>query len=149
MLTPDEPSPREPQHTPVVTGAPVEVPPETHALPESLGAALSELLQLALDLQEERSRSAPAHQAATHGERIDLTKTAPSTSGVPRADLNTIATLIAGSARTDAAGPERVVHSLRTLWLRVPKPNAVTSDEWDVVYHRILSKCLQEFYTGP
>jgi hypothetical protein len=149
VVTPDDPSPREPQHTPVVTGAPVEVPPETNALPESLGAALSQLLQLALDLQEERSRSAPAHQASTHRERIDLTKTAPSTSAEPRADLNTIATLIAGSARTDATGPERVVHTLRTLWLRVPKPKAITPDEWDVVYHQILGKCLQEFYTGP
>jgi hypothetical protein len=148
-VTPDEPSPREPQHTPVVTGAPGEVPPETNALPESLGAALSQLLQLARDLQQELSRSAPAHQAATHRERIDLTKTALSTSGEPRADLNTIATLIAGSARADAAGPERVVHTLRTLWLRVPKPQAVTPDEWDVVYHRILGKCLQEFYTSP
>jgi hypothetical protein len=148
-VTPDDPSPRAPQHTPVVTGAPVEVPPETNARPESLGAALSELLQLALDLQEERSGSAPARQAATHREAIDLTKTAPSTSGEPRADLNTIATLIAGSARTDAAGPERVVHTLRTLWLRVPTPHAVTPDEWDGVYHRILGTCLQEFYTGP
>jgi hypothetical protein len=149
VVTPDEPSPRAPQHTPVVTGAPVAVPPETNALPESLGAALSELLQLARYLQEERSRSAPAHQAATHRERLDLTKTAPSPSGAPRADLDKIATLIGGSARTEAAGPERVVHTLRTLWLRAPKPTAVTPDEWEVVYHRILGKCLQEFYTGP
>lgn len=149
-MTPDEPSARAPQRTPEVTGTPKEGPPETGALPESLGAALSALLQLALDMQEERSRSAPAHrQAATHPVGVDLTTNAHSTSGERQAALNTIASLVAESARMNAARPEQVVHSLRALWSRVPKPKAVTPDEWELVYHRILGKCLQEFYTGP
>lgn len=144
-MTPDEPPPRGPQRTPVGAGTPVEATPETSALPESLGAALSALLQLARDMQEERSRSTPAHgQVGT-----DLAKNAHATSGERNATLNTIASLVAESARKDAARPEHVVHSLRTLWSHVPKPKAVTHDEWDLAYHRILGKCLHEFYTGP
>jgi len=149
-LTPDEPSARGPQPTPVVAGTPIEGPPETGALPESLGAALSELLQLALDMQEERSRSTPArHQAAMHRVGIDLEENARSTSGERHAALNRIASVVAESARRDSAHPEHVVLVLRAVWTRVPKPSAVTLDEWELVYHRILGRCLQQFYAGP
>jgi hypothetical protein len=149
VMTPDEPSARGPQRTPVVPGTAAKVPPETDGLPESLGAALSVLLQLALDTREERSRSAPAHpQAAMHQEGISLTQGAHSTSGEWHAALSTIASLIAESARLDAARPEQVVHSLRALWSRVPRPITVTPDEWDLIYHRILGRCLEEFHAG-
>lgn len=131
-------------------GTPARVPPETGALPESLGAALAALLQLALDAQQERSRSAPAsHQAAAHRVEINLERDPHSTSAEQHRTLNMIASLVAETARMDAARPEQVVYALRALWSRVPRPNTVTPEEWDVVYHRILGKCLQEFYTGP
>jgi hypothetical protein len=147
LVTPGEPSAREPQRAPAVAGTAAAVPPETDASPESLGAALSKLLQLALDAQAERSRSAPAHrQTAVHRVGISPAHGTPSTSA--DAALSTIASLVAESARLDAARPEQVVHSLRALWSRVPQPQTATLDEWDLVYHRILGRCLEEFYTG-
>jgi hypothetical protein len=147
VVTPNEPSAREPQLAPAVAGTAAAVPPETDASPESLGAALSKLLQLALDAQAERSRSAPAHrQTAEHRVGTSPAQDAPSTP--PDTALSAIARLVADSARLDAARPEQVVHLLRTLWSRVPRPQRVTLDEWDLVYHRILGRCLEEFYTG-
>jgi hypothetical protein len=149
VVTPDELSARGPQRTPVMAGTTVAVPPETDALPESLGAALSKLLQLALDAREERSHSAPAHrQTAVYRVGISPAPGAISTAGERQAALSTIASLVVESVRLDAARPEQVVHSLRALWSRVPQPQAVTLDEWDLVYHRILGRCLHEFYTG-
>jgi hypothetical protein len=149
VVTPDKLSARGPQRTPVMTGTAVALPSETDALPASLGAALSKLRQLALDAQVERSHSAPARRqtAARHME-ISPAPGAISTAGERQAALSTIAGLVVESARLDAARPEQVVHSLRALWSRVPQPKTVTLDEWDLVYHRILGRCLHEFYTG-
>jgi hypothetical protein len=148
VVTPDEPSMRGTQRTPAA-GTAVAVLPETDAVPESLGDALSKLLQLALGIQEEQARSAPVHgQVDMHKIEISLTQGAHSTSEERHAILSTIATLVVQSARLDATRPEQVVHSLRALWSRVPQPKTVSLDEWDLVYHRILGRCLDEFYTG-
>jgi hypothetical protein len=150
VVTPDEPSARPPQRTPAAAGAAVAVPPENNAVQDPLGVALSRLLQLALDAQAERSRSAPAQrQTAVHRVEISPAPAAISTTAERQTALSTIATLVVESARLDAARPDQVVHSLRALWSRVPQPQAVTLDEWDLVYHRILGRCLQEFYAGP
>jgi hypothetical protein len=150
VVTPDEPSARGPRHTPAVAGTAAQVPKETDALPASLGAALAKLLELALDTLEERSRSAPSHrQAATHRAGISPPQGADSASGERPAALRAIASLVAESARLDGARPEQVVHSLRALWSRVPRPITVTPDEWDLVYHWILGRCLEEFHAGP
>ena len=84
-----------------------------------------------------------------HRVGIDLEENARSTSGERHATLNRIASLVAESARSDTAHPEQMVLALRAVWSRVPKPSAVTLDEWELVYHRILGRALQQFYAGP
>lgn len=149
MVTLGEPTVGGPQRSPLPADTAVHAPRGADVLPLSLGAELSKLLQLALDRREDGSLwDSPRRRAAMHQVEISLTQDVHPASGLEDAALRRILSLVSESARRDAVGPEQVVHALRTIWLSVPQPATVTPDEWNLVYHRILGRCLDEFYAG-